>query len=548
MLLSRLKEIRVLREDGSFNTRMGMSLSKNPKNKDVWKEIKEKTDFLEPDVPVSQRIHALVNDIRYPVTCPTCKNNSPKFVSFNQGYKVFCSPKCAQSNTDTRNKIKQTNLDKYGSEYPCGNAEIEQKRRKTCGTKYGASTPFESQEIQRKVRHIIEERYGVNSTALVPSISEKQKQTRLKNIGAEFPFQSNKIQEKVNQSHIDKFGHIRFSRGLLPTRTASLLDNRDWLQHQHVVLKKPLMQIGHELDVSDVTVGNYLRLYGVHTHHFSHSTGEKEILFFVQQLLPDTEIQENTQRIISPYELDIYIPEHKLAIEYCGLYWHSDKFKENYYHRNKMQACRAQNIRLLTIFEDEWRDKEDIVKAKIKNILGADDRPKVFARKTHIVGVDTKTKNEFLDQYHIQGTGPGSITYGLVCDTVLVAVMTFIKRSPITYELNRYATSCRVPGGFSKLLKHFQRNHVWTQIVSFADLRWSDGKLYENTGWTLDRILPPDYYWCKNGKRYHKFGFRHKHLPGKLVEYDCNLSENENCKNNGYTKIHNCGLLRFTFK
>ncbi len=210
-----------------------------------------------------------------------------------------------------------------------------------------------------------------------------------------------------------------------------------------------------------------------------------------------------------------------------------------------MKACNEQGIRLLTIFEDEWLNTPDIVKAKIANIVGQSSSKPVYARKTVVASVTTKNRKQFLNANHIQGDGPGSITYGLYYNKTLVGVMTFRKRSQLVYELNRYATSTNVPGGFSKLLKHFTRNHEWSELISFADLRWSCGDLYENTGWTLDGIVKPDYYWCKGGQRHHKFAFRHSNLPRKLETYDPTLSENENCKNNGYAKIYNCGLKRY---
>jgi hypothetical protein len=114
------------------------------------------------------------------------------------------------------------------------------------------------------------------------------------------------------------------------------------------------------------------------------------------------------------------------------------------------------------------------------------------------------------------------------------------------HYLNRYATNCRVPGGFSKLLKYFQTNYEWQQLISFADLRWSNGGLYEKTGWKLDSILPPDYYYSPDGRnRYHKFNYRRKNLPKLLKDFDPELSERENCNNNGILRIWDCGKLRY---
>jgi len=512
-MLSNLKQLNVIKRDGTYNSRGGMSLSKNPKHQALWESIISMTSFLSNKSTTAQRIHVIVNNITHKITCVTCEDNETKFISFNQGYQQFCSAKCAQNNKNTRYKRKTTLVSRYGSEYPCGNTEINNKRKATCNERYGTDTPFDNIEIQAKVRTTILDKYGVSSTSLIPAVQQKQKETRMCNLGHEYPFQSPHIQQLVTDSHLKKYGHSRYSKSTIPTQTIENIEDKQWMREQHFIT----------------------------------SVGEKEVLHFIKSCLPNTTILSNDRNIIHPKELDIYLPEYKLAIEYCGLYWHSDKFKNRNYHSDKLKACNAKGIRLLTIFEDEWNDEniKGIIKSKISNIIHISSIPSVYARKTKIIELSNVEKGKFFNKYHIQGSGPGSVSYGLQHNGDIVAAITFIKQQDNAYVLNRYATSCPVPGGFTKLLTHFQRIHDWTDIISFADLRYSNGQLYESTGWTLDKILPPDYYWCKNSKRFHKFGFRRKHLANKLSVYDDTLSENENCKIDGYLKLFNCGMNRY---
>lgn len=273
------------------------------------------------------------------------------------------------------------------------------------------------------------------------------------------------------------------------------------------------------------------------------SSAEKEL----QQFLDKLQITyiTNSRNIISPKELDIYIPEHKLAIEYCGLYWHSEtRGKDSRYHQSKLIACEKRGIRLLTIFEDEWLQKSDLVKQKITNILGLSSSPKVYGRECEVVSVSTTEKRNFFNNHHIQGNGPSSINVGLKYDGNIVAVMGFVQSGQQFY-LNRYATSCLVVGGFSKLLSFFKKTYRWKQIVSFADLRWSVGDLYRNTGWIHDKNIPPDYSYVVGYERFHKFAFRRKLLPKKLSKFDPVLSEKENCDNNGLLRIWDCGKQRW---
>ena len=363
------------------------------------------------------------------------------------------------------------------------------------------------------------------------------------------------------------------------------LTDPDWLETEHCTNVRSISSIAEQLGVSYSTVAraikehnisspsqkdlreaSNMRRYGVKnvgeltdvrqkaiTTQYNNKTdgwrssGEQELYNYVLQIFDNNHdvVQHNVYGVIAPKELDIYIPSHNIAIEFCGLYWHSDKFKPNRYHKSKLDLCNAVGIRLITIFEDEWLSKQDIVKDKLLHILNKSAARTVYARQTTVVTMSSAEKTSFFDAHHIQGSGPGSITYGLSHNNNIVAAMTFFKQGGNEYVLNRYATSCSVVGGFSKLLNHFKRRHEWSKITSFADLRWSTGDLYRNTGWTLEHTLLPDYYWCKNGNRYHKFGFRHKHLKTKLDDYDPLLTENENCKRNGYTKIYNCGLHRY---
>lgn len=332
----------------------------------------------------------------------------------------------------------------------------------------------------------------------------------------------------------------------VPKKIIDVISNKTWLIEHHLIQQKPLTQIANELGISDTTVGRYLHNHGLDTQHFFTSTGERQITNFLQSLNVKTTL--NTRKVIPPFELDIFLTDYNIAIEYCGLYWHSEQMgKHRLYHYNKWKRCAEHNIQLLTIFEDEWKNNQKAVESKIKNLLGKTTNS-VFARKCTIKNISSRERKDFLNQYHVQRNGPGSISLGLFHRQELVACMTFINNRYGHFTLSRYASSVRVVGGFSKLLHHFTKTHTWSQIISFADLRWSDGNLYNKTDWKLDNILPPDYFYSITGSdRQHKFKFRRKHLPRLLNQFDPNLSERANCDTNHILRIWDCGKLKFTF-
>lgn len=274
---------------------------------------------------------------------------------------------------------------------------------------------------------------------------------------------------------------------------------------------------------------------------------EQELADFVAQYV---DIIQSDRSILNGAELDIVVPSLNIAFEFCGIYWHTEQMgRGKKYHKNKHDLCTDMGIQLITIFEDEWNDKKTQVKNKIKSIIGLDDRAVVYARKTTIMTVATQAKELFFNEHHIQGNGPSSINYGLYDNNTLVACVGFSIRSDGKYYLTRYATSHRVVGGMSKLLKYFCNNNEWDEIVSFADCRWSNGKMYENTGWVLDSILAPDYSYYFKMRRYHKTRFRKKHLNKWFGNgYDNMLTEYANCTNNSAYRIWDCGKLRYILK
>lgn len=330
--------------------------------------------------------------------------------------------------------------------------------------------------------------------------------------------------------------------------TLEKINSKEWLKEQHIVQQKSQIEIARLLNLNITTVGRRLDEFEIEKFYGFASIPEKEVIKFIKGFYINT-ILTSTRKIIPPYELDIYIPDHNLAIEYCGLYWHSEQAEKNkHYHKRKYDMCKAKGIQLITVFEDEWFDRQEQVKSKIKSLLHKDSRTKIFARKTEIVVVSKKIKSIFFEENHIQGNGNGSINIGLTCNDKLVACMSFIKQKNNNYELSRFATSCRVPGGFSKLLKYFISEYNPKSIISFADLRWSTGNLYTKTGWLIDKILPPDYSYSPDAKqRFHKFNYRRKNLANLLKNYDPELSERVNCDNNGILRIWDCGKIRFKY-
>ena len=125
------------------------------------------------------------------------------------------------------------------------------------------------------------------------------------------------------------------------------------------------------------------------------------------------------------------------------------------------------------------------------------------------------------------------------------------------WELVRFCNKCgyHVPGGASKLLKHFERQYNPKSIVSYADRRWTmnnGNTLYDRLGFSLDHISKPNYWYWNTEDRdyalYSRIQFQKHKLKGILEHFDESKSEVQNMKDNGYDRIFDCGNLVFVKK
>lgn len=82
----------------------------------------------------------------------------------------------------------------------------------------------------------------------------------------------------------------------------------------------------------------------------------------------DVKIERNNRKIISPKEIDIWIPSHNLGIEYHGSYWHQD----DYPHLVKQLLAQEKNFTLLQFFDYEVKSNIAEVLNKIKQAMKVD--------------------------------------------------------------------------------------------------------------------------------------------------------------------------------
>lgn len=284
----------------------------------------------------------------------------------------------------------------------------------------------------------------------------------------------------------------------------------------------------------------------------------------IQSWLDEWGIEHECNRqILIGKEIDILVPSKKIGIEFDGLKFHTEFFgkKTPQYHVDKTNKCNEKGYALIHIFEDEIVNSEEIVKNKLKHILGVqEDLPRVYARKKNfeIKEIYKHDAQEFLSNNHIQGFSSSSVYIGGFWDGELVAVMTMKKgnvKNP-NWELTRFATSpkyiyCGVAG---KMFMHFVREYNPSFVVSFADRRWTlwkDNNLYTKLGFELEKITRPDYSYYNERvdkyKRIHKMTMSKQALHNKYG-FPLTMTEREMTKELGYDRIWNCGLFKYVWK
>lgn len=261
---------------------------------------------------------------------------------------------------------------------------------------------------------------------------------------------------------------------------------------------------------------------------------EKEIVTWL--IKEGYEVKENI-KLVNGQEVDILVG--KIGIELHGLYWHSHEKKGSTYHWKKFKIAQSQDIQLIQIWEDEWLEKQNIVKSIILQKLGNFSIKRIFGRKTEIKEVSFRECSSFLNDHHLQGTTNFFKSWGLyyLDELVMVATLSHHHRGGETKVLSRVCTKqmTSVVGGLSKLLKKFP-----TPLISWSDNRISWGNAYEKLGFVNDGELRPDYQYFKGKKRFGKQLFRKT-----VEERKTDKTEYELRKEQGYERIYDAGKIRW---
>jgi len=282
------------------------------------------------------------------------------------------------------------------------------------------------------------------------------------------------------------------------------------------------------------------------------SSAQKEIYDYIRGI-SDGFIEQDTN-LLHGREIDIINHDRKVGIEYNGLYFHSDEYKDRKYHISKLREMESLGYRLIYIWEDWWVRKQEIVKSMLSSILGGNTE-KIFARKCEMREISDESVRIFLHHNHIQGPSVSKIRIGLFHNDELVSIMTFgsLRKTLGTdakeghWEMMRFCSKLNttVVGGASKLFSYFVTKYNPISVISYANRDWSNGNVYQKIGFQFVGTTEPGYFYAKGKRRFSRSQFT-KH---KLVSDGADKSKTESTimKERGYMKVWDTGNLKYVW-
>jgi hypothetical protein len=486
------------------------------------------------------------------------------FLTFREGYRPYCSAKCSNgvNRKEYADRVRihpPIKNSKYWEEIVCVNCKtkfwaLKFRKQRFCSNQCSSKFTANDRERLTKIRHTKLAKYGSETYVNL----DKARETCIKKYGVTNPWQANEIKDKIRITFLKRYLIKLKTSDRLRGLVTPLFGEADFVSTFRTNKYKFQCKKCNSIFEDNIDDGRIPRCLTCFPILSGKSHGEMEVVDFLKTGVP-CNILSNDRTLLDRKELDIYIPDKNLAIEYDGLFWHSESGgrKPYNYHLNKTIECGVKNVKLIHIFEDEWLYKQDIVKSKLNYILKTGIFDKIYARRCIIREIKYSEMDIFMEDNHLQGSVRSSINIGLFYNDELVSAASFgglrlslgQRSSSNSYELLRFATKRNkiVNGGFSKLFKFFIEKYNPRLVISYADRRWSSGDVYSSVGFKCVGETAPNYWYIKNGDltRYHRFTFRKSELSKKLKIFDPGLSEWENMQFNGYDRIWDCGNLKY---
>lgn len=266
---------------------------------------------------------------------------------------------------ETKEKVKQTNKEHFGVDYSMQSKEVLEKRRMAFQKNYGVDNPMYSKDVLEKRRLVYQKNYGVDNPAQSEAVKAKMRETNLLRYGEEYAVNSDYVKNKVKATLKEKYNINsigEFNQKIFDTREEFLLKNKG----------KSISEIAREYDCANFTIYHFIHANNLESKFINQDKSKSSYEKIIYENLSDLGIENinrSNRTVLDGQEIDIYIPDRNLGIEFNGNFWHSSLYKENDYHLAKSLLAESKGVTLLHIFENEWNADEKNMMALINNFL-----------------------------------------------------------------------------------------------------------------------------------------------------------------------------------
>lgn len=377
-------------------------------------------------------------------------------------------------NETTKLKMKQTNLEKYGEEYFSKTNLYKEKIKKTT-EQHKLENPNYQQEITNKINNTNLLKYGVTRFGA----SEKFKQDIKELWKLKTKAELKDIENKRKKTCLKRYGNENY-RGR---------EKLNW---------KEIIQKGFETKKKNGTLAI--------------SKGELELTKYIESLgFKPIKYMLGNNHESARFEIDIYIPDLKIGIEYNGTYFHSIEGPNGKnratYHYKKAKCAQELGISLIQVWEDQWQNNKDLIKSILAARLQVLKNNHIYARQCIVKEISGKQYKNFCIENHIQGYRQASVKLGLFFNNNLVQIASFSKVKNLGKQ-NRQeewewirgcpASNNLIVGGVSKLFKYFIKTYQPNSILCYADWNLFDGNGYKQLGFKFDGYTGPNKFYITN--------------------------------------------------
>jgi len=412
-------------------------------------------------------------------------------------------------------QVKSTKLERYGDE----NYNNLEKKKSTCLEKYGVDNYAKTEECAKRRAATCIKRYGVDNA----SKSADRKHDIKKLMFHKF-LTSDRFKNFIPKFTVEEYEGM----SSISNKTYPFECRRCHTVEMHKIVPSKSIKCS----LCDRNASGF----------------QSDVAEYIKQLLPNEQIVTNNRTILSPLEVDIYLSNQNIAIETDGLYWHAEISggKNKNYHLNKTKMASVKGIRLIHVYENEWKNSGNIVKSILKNILikQQDATDGCFVKE-----ISPKEKSKFLEENHLNGNDASMVRLGLFNGNTVVGVMTFTKcklNKKVEWEMSRY---CSKVGGADLLFDYFVKHYSPTSVLARCDRRYFAGETYMKLGFSFVENSPPSYHYIISAydTLKNKSNWTKAKLAKKLLTFDPAISEWENMKLNEFDRIWDCGHSKWVW-